>query len=266
MADSIVTPDVSSDVSSDLSLTNSKSLRSVRRASAPPGTSLPPSGGPIAVLTPSESSVNIKNASRSSAHSVVSDPSLESPTTCSDNKSYLSEHRRGGKRTTFDKVFVYEFALTIGNNPAVREGCPIALGRKCVHNTVVDMELYEKSRRSGARNRRKAKDLYIPVFERASMLISRGFTLENIVETVLEVEKIKKSRQECMKLNGWQKFNCAIDSAGRSLFRKFTSGNNNKNKWNAEKNNISNSNSDSNDIKGGQDQKRGNVVRAARTA
>uniref|UniRef100_A0A7S4AY11 Uncharacterized protein n=1 Tax=Pseudo-nitzschia australis TaxID=44445 RepID=A0A7S4AY11_9STRA len=179
---------------------------------------------------------------------------------------YVSDGQRGVKRTTFDKVFVYEFPLTLGDNPAVREGCPVALGTKCVHTTVVDLKAFENSRRSGTRNRRKAKDLYIPVFDRATILMSQGFTLEKIVQTVLEIEKIKKSRQECMKLNGWQKLNDAIDSAGKSLLRKFTRENYNKHKWNTIKNTTSNLNSDSNDIKGSRDQKRGNVVRAARTA
>lgn len=157
-------------------------------------------------------------------------------------------------KISFDKVFVYEFALALGDNPAVREGCPIALGRKCIHQTVIDMDSFEQSRRCG-RKRRRAKDLYIPVQDRAALLMSQGYTLEKIVETVLEVEKIKKSRQECMKLNGWQKFKCATDSAGRSLLRKLTSGNSNKSKPSSDRNNSLNDDND--DIKVGQ---------AARTA
>lgn len=95
--------------------------------------------------------------------------------------------------------------------------------------------------------------------------MSQGFTLEQIVETVLEVEKIKKSRQECMKLNGWQKLNYAIDSAGKSIIRKLTNGNNSKTRWNNDKNSP-NLSGDSDNIKGGRDQKRGNVVQAARMA
>ena len=177
----------------------------------------------------------------------------------SGDRRCVSDGRRCIKTTTFDKVFVYEFSLTIGDNPAVREGCPVALGRTCVHKTVVDLESFEQSRSPGINKRRRAKDLYIPVCDRVALLMLRGFTPERIVETVMEVERIKKSRYECMKLNGWQKMNIAIDSAGRSLFRKFTSGNSNKNK-----NSTSlNSDSDSNDIKVGRDQKRGEAARTA---
>jgi hypothetical protein len=95
--------------------------------------------------------------------------------------------------------------------------------------------------------------------------MSQGFSLEKIVQTVLEVEKIKKSRQECMKLNGWQKLNYAIDSAGKSIIRKLTNGNSAKGKWNNERSN-NNPSGDSDIIKDGRDQKRGNVVQAARMA
>ena len=172
---------------------------------------------------------------------------------------------QGFKTTTFDKVFIYEFSLTLGDNPAVREGCPVALGGECLYKTVLDMEAFEKSRRPNIHKRRRGKDLYIPVYDRAALLMSQGFTLEKIVETVLEVEKIKKSRRESMKVNGWQKLNYAIDSAGKSIIRKLTNGNSAKIKWNNDKNN-NNLSGDNDNIKGGRDQKRGNVVQTARMA
>lgn len=177
-----------------------------------------------------------------------------------------SEGWRGIKTTAFDKVFIYEFPLTLGDNPAVREGCPVALGSECIHKTVLDMEYFEQSRRPSIHKRRRGKDLYIPVYDRAALLMSQGFSLEKIVQTVLEVERIKKSRQECMKLNGWQKLNYAIDSAGKSIIRKFTNGNSAKGKWSNEKSNNNPSGDGDNNIKDGRDQKRGNVVQAARMA
>jgi hypothetical protein len=177
--------------------------------------------------------------------------------------SFADIHQREeGCLVTFDKVFVYEFSITLGDNPAVREGCPIALDNKCIQKTVIDIESFEKlqSIRRGKAKRRRVKDLYMPVQVRAALLLSRGFTLEEIVKAVLEVERIKKSRHESMKLNGWQKVNIALDSAGRSLFRKFTSGN-----TTAANNNKSSETSDD-DVKVGGDQKCDTVTRAARTA
>lgn len=84
--------------------------------------------------------------------------------------------------------------------------------------------------------------------------MSQGFTLETIVENVLEVERIKKSRQECMKLNGWEKLNYAIDSAGKSIIRKLTNGNANKSKWINDKNSAS-INGVGDNMKGQKDQK-----------
>lgn len=177
--------------------------------------------------------------------------------------SFADSYHREGCLVTFDKVFVYEFPVTLGDNPAVREGCPIALDNKCIQKTVIDVESFEKAqwKRRGKAKRKRVKDLYMPVQVRAALLLSRGFTLEEIVKAVLEVERIKKSRHESMKLNGWQKVNIAIDSAGKSLFRKLTSGNTTTNN-----NNNKSSGTSDDDAKVGRDQKRGTVTRAARTA
>ena len=178
-----------------------------------------------------------------------------------DKLSFADTHQREGCLVTFDKVFVYEFSITLGDNPAVREGCPIALDNKCIQKTVIDLESYElaQARRPRKAKRRRVKDLYMPVQVRAALLLSRGFTLEEIVKAVLEVERIKKSRHESMKINGWQKMNIALDSAGRSLFRKLTSGN-------TTASNKSSSETNDDDVKVGRDQKRGTVTRTARTA
>ena len=211
--------------------------------------------------TTNEKKIRGKRRSSAPARSLAS--SLASMS-ISNERCCNSQGRRGTKTTTFDKVFIYEFSLTLGDNPAVREGCPVALSRECVNKTVVDIESFEQIRRPRTQKRRRGKDLYIPVYDRAALLMSQGFTLEKIVETVLEVEKVKKSRNECMKLNGWQKINCAIDSAGKSIIRKFTNGNGGKIRWNSDKNN-NNIRGDSDNIKGGSYQKRG-TMQAARMA
>jgi len=206
----------------------------------------------------STATINEKNSNankQGSSDSVTSIATSLASTSISSEHRSTSQGRRRIKTTTFDKVFIYEFPLTLGDNPAVREGCPVALGNKCVNQTVLDVESFEESRRPDINKRRRGKDLYIPVYDRAALLMSQGFTLEKIVQTVLEVEEVKKSRQECLKLNGWQKLNYAIDSAGKSIIRKFTSGN----KWNNDKNNDDNT-------KGGNDRKRESVVPTARMA
>jgi len=201
---------------------------------------------------------------RSSAPSSSLAASLASASLSSDRRC-ISEGRRGVK-TTFDKVFIHEFSVTIGNNPAVREGCPISLGNKCIHTTVLDLECYERSRRPSINKRRRGKELYIPVYDRAALLMSQGITLEKIVETVLEIEEIKKSRQECMKLNGWQKLNYAIDIAGKSIMRKLANGNGNKTKWSNVKSSTTNLRGENDNAKSSRERKRDHKVQVARMA
>ena len=208
--------------------------------------------------TSNEMSVGRYSAPSKSLASSLASASISTEQRCN------SHGRRGNKTTTFDKVFIYEFSLTLGDNPAVREGCPVALSKECIDRSVIDVETFEQNRRPSIHKRRRGKDLYIPVYDRAALLMSQGFTLEQIVETVLEVEKIKKSRNECMKLNGWQKLNCAIDSAGKSIIRKFTNGNSGKIRWNSDKSN-NNISGDGESMKGGSYQKRG-TLQAARMA
>ena len=48
-------------------------------------------------------------------------------------------------------------------------------------------------------------------------LLAKGYTLDEIVEVVMEVEEIKKSRSESLKLNGREKLMFAMDNAGKTL-------------------------------------------------
>jgi hypothetical protein len=114
----------------------------------------------------------------------------------------------------FDSVTIYEFQLSIGDNPAAREGCPVALSAKLVHKETLDIDMFEELREG---KRRKSKNLYLPVEDRAAMLLSRGYSLDKIVKRVLEMDEIKKSRSESLKMNGWERMNIAIDAAGKTL-------------------------------------------------
>jgi hypothetical protein len=115
----------------------------------------------------------------------------------------------------FNKVTIFEFPISIGDNPAAREGCPVALSQHCVFRETLDIDEYEKMR-EGYR-RKSSKNLYLPVEDRAAMLLSRGYSLDKIVRRVLEMEEIKKSRSESLKMNGWDRLNIAIDNAGKTL-------------------------------------------------
>lgn len=114
----------------------------------------------------------------------------------------------------FDTVTIYEFQLSIGDNPAVREGCPVALSASCVNKETLDVDLFEEMREG---RRRTSKKLYLPVEDRAAMLLSRGYSLDKIVKRVLEMDEIKKSRSESLKMSGVERMTGLFDSAGRTL-------------------------------------------------
>jgi hypothetical protein len=78
----------------------------------------------------------------------------------------------------------------------------------------MDVETFELFRDG---KRRRNKQLYLPVEDRAAMLLSRGYSLDKIVKRVMEMEEIKKSRTESLKMNGWERMNIAIDAAGKTL-------------------------------------------------
>lgn len=69
-------------------------------------------------------------------------------------------------KVAFDAVTIYEFPVDIGDNPAVREGCPIRLGDKLLGKSKIDVESFEKERNP---RHRHAKTLYLDVSERAGM-------------------------------------------------------------------------------------------------
>jgi hypothetical protein len=118
------------------------------------------------------------------------------------------------KSPRFATVTIYEFQLSIGDNPAAREGCPISLSAKCVHKETMDVNVFELLREG---KRRKSKNLYLPVEDRAAMLLSRGYSLDKIVKRVLEMDEIKKSRSESLKMGGLQRMTGLFDSAGKTL-------------------------------------------------
>jgi hypothetical protein len=154
--------------------------------------------------------------SSSSSGSGSNESGRTSPSSLHSSILSPSSHKRkvNNHRPSFDSITIYEFPISIGDNPAAREGCPVALGSKCVHKESMDLETYELFREG---QRRPNKKLYLPVEDRAAMLLSRGYSLDKIVRRVMEMEEIKKSRTESLKMNGWERMNVAIDAAGKTL-------------------------------------------------
>ena len=73
--------------------------------------------------------------------------------------------KSANKKVDFSDVSVFEFGVELGDNPAVREGCPVQLGKGIIRTYVEDIDSYELERGT----RLRGKELYIPVQDRAAL-------------------------------------------------------------------------------------------------
>lgn len=198
------------------------------------------------------------------APSAKNESGLSSSTAATDNKRNKLTRNKGKKSITFGTVSTYFFPTILGDSPAVRDGCPIALGSKCVSMQTLDLRTHEMMvmaeqqqlynemhclprQRQGPHHRhstgdgtvpycptrlRRGQELYIPVLERSKLLIDHGYSIHEIVKTVMAVEDAKKLRAESIKMYKWQsKVKGMIDFAGvgkkNSFLRKVLTVNNN---------------------------------------
>jgi hypothetical protein len=92
------------------------------------------------------------------------------PPTCILKKSGVTneefQSKKIAKHVDFDCCIVYEFNLLLGDNPSVKEGCPVALGTECVNKSEFDIDVFEFVRKP---RRRSTKELHLSVQQRASM-------------------------------------------------------------------------------------------------
>jgi len=101
----------------------------------------------------------------------------------------------------FDEIRIYEFPMILGDHPAVSSGCPVTIGWKPMKESVVDIDFYEYCRSS--QRKPATKKLLISVRRRANMLLSSGYSIEQIAGATLEVERVKKERADSLKSTGW---------------------------------------------------------------
>jgi hypothetical protein len=96
------------------------------------------------------------------------------------------------KRLDFGVVEVYEFSVTVGDNPAVLSGCPIATGTMQKHS-VVDFDLYEKEFKSTTK--KTYDELRFSLHERNALLVEAGFSIPEIAKGRVEATKIREQRE-----------------------------------------------------------------------
>jgi hypothetical protein len=112
-----------------------------------------------------------------------------------------------------DKLTIVEFPMTIGDNPSVSAGCPVALGRKPIRKDVRNLEFYEYCRQSERRTDKK--QLKLPVEQRGHILLRAGYSIESIAEATLAADKVKEERLETLKKQGWDGVAAFVADSGK---------------------------------------------------
>jgi len=134
-----------------------------------------------------------------------------------DRKDYVES---GNKRVFFDEILIKEYPVILGDNPAVSSGAPVSIGWKSSNESVVDLDFYEYCR---IPERRPRKKMILSVRRRANTLLSSGYSLEQIANATLEVEKTKQLRAESLRSAGWSDpwalLSGAVETTGTALKR-----------------------------------------------
>jgi hypothetical protein len=94
---------------------------------------------------------------------------------------------------SFGDVRVRTHSVTLGDNPAVTTGLPLALDWDHVDSNSYNLEDFEK-------RKRRTRVMRIPVEEREARLREMGHSKDSLDEISQEIEKIKTSRRESSKL------------------------------------------------------------------
>mmetsp|Transcript_27814 Transcript_27814/g.39088 ORF Transcript_27814/g.39088 Transcript_27814/m.39088 type:complete len:229 (+) Transcript_27814:32-718(+) len=103
------------------------------------------------------------------------------------------------KNVSFDQIQVREYEITLGDNPAVRQGVPISIGWNYVKQRTKSVDDYETHRPS--ESRRSYKDLQIKPQERRCTLVNEwSISKEHVKQAMQEVKVIQRQRRETSKL------------------------------------------------------------------
>lgn len=137
-----------------------------------------------------------------------------SSTTCSSStmsKSGLT------KRLRFRTLEVIEFPMEIGDNPSVKSGCPVRLGDEVLSRNRVDINQFEAMKVE----RRTKNKLRMDAPERSAILIRAGYTVNQIIESCVLANEIKKQREESYSKQPWDNLSYALATPGRRVKKMF---------------------------------------------
>jgi len=115
------------------------------------------------------------------------------------------------KQVTFDEITIREYPMELGENPGCSSGAPVQLGWDHMSSHTRSVDLYEYIRD----DRRDRSSLRLPVQRRAQILLSSGYSLEQIATAALNVAEIKKFRSESLKKQGWERASLLLENTGK---------------------------------------------------
>jgi len=101
------------------------------------------------------------------------------------------------KSVSFDKVYIREHALTLGDHPCCSSGAPVSLDWKYkIDHEIVPIDIYERYRNG---ERRDAFDLVLNVHTRYKLLrFDCGVPINDIESVIKECQYIKEQREKSL--------------------------------------------------------------------
>jgi hypothetical protein len=121
------------------------------------------------------------------------------------------------RSVSFAVVEVREFPVQLGGHNVCSEGCPVSMGYDPLNCGVYSVEDFEEERSQEGRGNRES--LHIPVGERARLLLTKGYSIQQITKATKEAQAIRRDRLETLNRKKLDRFQFVVESAGRKLKR-----------------------------------------------
>eukprot|EP00934_Nitzschia_sp_Nitz4_P000245 Nitzschia sp. Nitz4//scaffold36_size144017//47870//48475//NITZ4_003080-RA/size144017-snap-gene-0.208-mRNA-1//-1//CDS//3329549438//245//frame0 len=116
------------------------------------------------------------------------------------------------KHVSFSSLEIYEFLIMIGDNPSC-EGAPLCISDNCQMLKKLDVNEFEANRDK----RKSRKQMVLSATKRSRLLMSLGYTMEDIATAALETQKVRQEREESLGSQKWDKFQFVLESATRKF-------------------------------------------------
>jgi hypothetical protein len=118
----------------------------------------------------------------------------------------------GNRNVHFHEIEVALYPVQVGDNPTA-DGVPISLGWVVDEKHSFSLDDYESSKPEP----RSRAELLMPAQVRRDMLENLGFTAREMLNTVQELKKIKRSRQKSIKGQKWDKLHLVVEKSRRKM-------------------------------------------------